>query len=125
MKRFLAGVAIALLLFPVGVAAKVVTVINPMATDLDGGGYSIGDVNRITTDGSVTIGSGVLWMDANHNRPSWRWGTEDPRTDPRATIDNPVPGSLFSEFAYNASSLWVKTGPLISDWQRVVTEAVP
>lgn len=92
------------------------TVKSPMQADLDGGGYSIANIEQLRTNGHASVGSGVLYMDLNHNRPSFRWGTESPVTDPRAV--DAQPGSLFSEFS-TTPALWFKAGSLATDWHRV------
>lgn len=107
MKRIFAGFALALLIFPAAVAAGAVTVKNPMVSDLDGGGYSLLDLNRITLDGDLTVTKGIIYLDGNHNRPALLYGTQDPRTDPRAAGLNP--GTLFLRYS-NPAEVWLQVG---------------
>lgn len=98
-------------------------VVNPMTSDLDGGGFHVSNVStliagQLISDGSVAVQSGVVYLDRNHNRPSIRWGTDDPRVTPPADA---VIGSEYLRFA-NPGELWVKTGPFPPDWQRVALE---
>lgn len=117
MRRLLLGLALGVLIaVPSGYAgAKLVS--NPMSGDLDGGGYSLFDLRNVTLDGDLTATKGILYLDGNHNRPSVRWGTESPVTDPRA-IDA-QPGSLFLEYALDQESAWIKTGPNQTDWRQL------
>ena len=117
MKRLLVGVLLGALIFAGAVGAHVVNITNPLSADLDGGNYSISDLNMLATNGPLTVGNGVLYLDTNHNRPSVRWGTESPITDPRAV--DAQPGSLFLEYAYQQESAWIKTGPFATDWRQL------
>lgn len=117
MTRVLLGLLLGAVVFAGAVGAKVVNVQNPMTIDLDGGGHAIYDVDDLTADGVVTFTRGAVYLDGNHNRPSIRWVTQDPRTDPLAA--DAQPGSLALEFAFQQSSAWIKTGPDPADWRQL------
>lgn len=83
-----------------------ITVTNPMTAPLEAAGYDGLDFGNITAQGNITAGGGTVYLDGNHNRPSIRWGVDDPNVN--QPLDA-VPGSLYLRFAYNASGLYSET----------------
>lgn len=126
MKRIVVAFFLGAFIVAAPVAAKVITVANPMSADLDGGGYNIANVGNVTTQGGAILdGSGLLGhsvvLGTDSVRPPYVLifaGSADPSVAPPE--GNNPPGSLYlRQSDPTHGQLWFKVGSAATAWSCV------